>query len=271
MLILASFHYTNQSMETYLYLSLIPEALIYSQLPPDRFGKYMAIGDKKLSRGPAMFFALDPEFSSEAFKLEEARAKCVPHSDGSPRRSTYVSVYNVLSNVPVSALGSLYLTTKDGLTLELSRSSGDIPERKGYHLYQEICPVSPKVASPLAPEAFAKFVTNPENPVFLPRLAFCELRLEGLATDPEKSSASNLPYSDLNHLRECLTSLKYRNDKMSKIVHRDLDKDLFYPVVESGFYVGDQEDFACYPFPGEDELVGEHHRWWSSATAVSPF
>lgn len=258
-------------METYLYLSLIPEALIYSQLSPELFGKYMAIGDKKLTRGPAIFFSVDPEFSSDPFQLEKARAKCVPHPDGSPRRSSYVSVYNVLSNVPIRFLGNLYLTTKDGITLELESTRESPPARKGFHFYQEICPVYPKVASPLGPQAFSSYVTNPENPVFLPRLAFCELRLNGLATDPEKSSASNLPYKDLNHLRECLTSLQYKTDKMTKIVHRDLQRDLIYPVVDSGFFVGDQEDFIWYPFPSEDDLEGKHHLWWSSATSVSRF
>lgn len=258
-------------MDQYLYLSLIPEALIYSQLPPERFGKYMAIGDKKLTRGPAIFFEVDPEFSSENFQMDTARAKCEPHADGSSRRSSYVSVYNVLSNVPIDALGKLYLTTKDGVTLELVPTREEPPAKQGFHLYQEICPVFPKVATPLGPKAFARYVTNPANPVFLPRVAFCDLRLNGMATDPEKSSASNLPYSDMNHLRECLTSLKYKTDKMTKIVHRDLHKDLIYPVVERGFYVGDQEDFVFYPFPSEDDLEGKHHRWWSSATSVSRF
>ena len=258
-------------MQNYLYLSLIPEALIYSQLAPELFGKYIAIGDKKLTRGPALFFSVDPAFESENFHMAPARAKCVPHPDGSPRRSSYVSVYNVLSGVPISKLGNLYLTTKDGITLELEPSEARPPERKGLHLYQEICPVYPKVASPLGPEAFARKVTNPDNPVFLPRLVFAELRLNGLATDPEKSSASNLPYKDLNHLRECLTSLKYKSDKMTKIVHRDLDKDLLYPVLETGFFVGDQEDFRYYPFPSADDLEGKHHIWWNSATSVSRF
>lgn len=258
-------------MENYLYLSLIPEALIFSQLPPERFGKYLAIGDKKLTRGPAMFFKVDPSFESDAFQLAGAREKCVAHPDGSPRRSTYVSVYSALANIPVSALGNLYLTTKDGLTLELSPSSAPLPERSGFHLYQELCPVNPKVASPLGPEEFCRYVTNPEQPVFIPRLVFCELRLNGLARDPEKSSARNLPYKDVNHIRECLTALKYRTDKMTKIVHRDLNRELIYPVVENAFFVGDQEDVRAYPFPSEEELEGPHHTWWSSATSVSRF
>ena len=55
------------------------------------------------------------------------------------------------------------------------------------------------------------------------------------------------------------------------IVHRDLNKDLIYPVVERGFYVGDQKDFSYYSFPSEDDLQGKFSRWWSSATSVSRF
>lgn len=258
-------------MDTYLYLSLMPEALIYSQLTPERFGKYVAIGDKRLTRGPAMFFEVDPEFTSEQFQLEVAKGKCVPHPDGSLRRSVYVSIYNVLSNIPISALGTLHLTTKDGVTLSLEASDEETPKHPGFHLYQEICPVSPKVASPLGPREFARYVTNPDHPVFLPRMVYCDLKLNGMATDPEKSSASNLPYRDLNHLRECLTILKYKSSKMTKIVNRDLNKDLIYQVVKEGFYVGDQDTFKFYPFPDEEELEGQHMRWWGSATSVSPY
>ncbi|MCC5835070.1 MAG: hypothetical protein JJU20_10085 [Opitutales bacterium] len=259
-------------METYLYFSLLPEALIYSQLPPERFGKYLAIGDKKTTRGSAIFFAVDPAFESEAFRLKEARDKCTPHADGSPRRSTYVSVYGVLANLPIESLGTLYLTTKDGLSLEIKPGKYKAPNRPGLHLYQELCPVSPKVASPLEPLEFSQHITNPQNPVYLPRAVFCDLRLNGLATDPEHSSAANLPYRDLNHLRECLTSLKYKTDKMTKIVQRDLDPSLLYYTLGSGFYVGDPEHFAYYPMPSEDDLENKHLSWWTSASsAVSRF
>lgn len=255
-------------MELFLYLSLLPEALIYSQLPPDRFGKYMAIGDKKLTRGSALFFALDPQLDAPPLRLKEAREICRQHPDGSPRRSTYVSVYGALEHLPIAAFGNLYLSTKDGIVLELSQDEYKEERRPGLNLYQEICPVVPKVASPLAPKEFVRYVTDPKHPVFLPRMVCCDLRLNGLATDPEKSSAANLPYPDINHLRECLTILNYKGDKMTKIVHRDIDRDLLYYTVKSGFYVGDQESFVYYPMPSEELLESKYHSWWSSASTV---
>jgi len=254
-------------MQTRLYLSLIPEALIFSQLEPEQFGSYLAVGDKRLTSGPAIFFELDPNFDTEAFNMEAAREKCVAHPDGGPRRSSYAAVYMALANVPIPALGELYLTTDDGLTLRLERSEQDPPSKSGLHLFQEICPVQPRVASPLGPKAFAAYVTNPQNPVFLPRLAFCELRLDGLAEDPtEPSRGQNLPYRNLPHLRECLSALKYKADKMTKIVSRDMDPTRIYPVMENGFYVGDNKDFAFYPLPNEEERETKFVRWFTSAT-----
>lgn len=253
------------TMSIHLYLSLIPEALIFSMLPPKQFGKYLSIGGKRLSSGPAAFFELDPEFDSEDFNMAIARDKCVAHPDGSPCRSSYAAVYMVLAKVPISALGTLYLTTADGFTLGLERSDSAPVSHEGLHLYQEICPVQPRVASPLGPREFARYVTDPSNAVFLPRIAFCELRIGGLAHDPEGSAANDLPYRNLMHLRECLTALKYRTEKMTKIVTRDMEASRIFPIMENGFFVGDQDDFGYYPLPSEEARETEHRAWFNSA------
>ena len=253
-------------MAIHLYLSLIPEALVFSELPPERFGKYLAIGSKRLTSGPAIFFELDPELSSDAFQLDAARKKCKPHPDGTARASCYAAIYMVLARIPIEKLGKLYLTTEDGLTLQLDRSDQDPPKTQGLHLYQELAPVQPRVASPLGPKEFVSYVTNPANPIFLPRLAFCELRLGDIATNPEESQARDLPYRNLSHLRECLVSLKYNTQKMTKIVTRDMDTSRLFPVLENGIFVGDQEHFAYYPLPNESDLENKHFRWFNSAS-----
>jgi len=83
-------------MTIHLYLSLIPEALIASMLEPEEFGSYYAVGSKKKSRGQAIFFEVDAKFKSSYFHIEDAVKRCVPHEDGSPKQSIYVSVYRVL-------------------------------------------------------------------------------------------------------------------------------------------------------------------------------
>jgi len=141
-------------MTVHLYLSLIPEALIASMLSPEEFGAYYAVGTQKKSRGQAIFFEIDPKFHSDFFHIEEGVKRCIPHEDGSPKASIYISVYRVLENIPMQAIQRLYLTTQDGRTLGLDKGTHTTEETGGLHLYREVSPVSPLVVSALAPKDF---------------------------------------------------------------------------------------------------------------------
>ncbi len=107
-------------MAVYLYLSTIPEALIASMLTPMDFGMYYSVGMEKKSRGQAQYFSVDRGFSSDYFPMSEIDSRCVPHPNGEPKHSVYLSVYRVLEHVPLSAIGKLYLATRDGRVLEIA-------------------------------------------------------------------------------------------------------------------------------------------------------
>ncbi len=250
--------------ETHLYLSLIPQALVASMLPPREFGSYYAVGPNLHSHGDALFFEVDPAFRSEDFPFGIIPEKCVPGPDGEPKASVYLGIYRVLSRIPVSALGDLYLVTSDGLTLRLSRGEYLAPPSPSLHLYQEFCPVTPLVASRLGPLEFCRFITDMTQPIHVPRLVFAEMALRELADDPEGGAAGDLPYHDLQHVRECLQELRHAG-KDTKLVHKQLGEGVLYRMIEGGFYVGDQADFACYRFPTAEELEREHRAWWRSA------
>ena len=87
-----------------LYLSLIPQGLIASMLPPDQFGSYYALGSKVHASGEAIFFEVDPaQLPRDVFPLQLADERCVPNADGSPKKSVYIAIYRVLSQIPVAA------------------------------------------------------------------------------------------------------------------------------------------------------------------------
>lgn len=257
-------------MKTYLYLSLVPEALIASMLPPSEFGRYLSLSPERQTRGQAMFFQVAP-FESDVFDLSGVAEKCVPHADGSPHRSSYVSIYRVFERVPMDALQNLFLTTRHGLTLELKRADQNIEGDTALHLYQELCPVGPRVASRLSPAEFGPFLTRPGKPIYLPRVAFAELKLGNLAQNPESGAADGLPYSDITHLRNCLVNLQRKSEKDTKIVQRVLQQDSFYPMIQKGIYVAEGDQVLFYEMPDEDELQKNHHSWWSSARTVSNY
>lgn len=253
-------------MAVNLYLSLIPEALIASMLSPEEFGTYYAIGSEKKSRGQAIFFELDPKFRSDAFHIEEGIARCVPHDDGSPKQSIYISVYRVLENVPMNAIKKMYLTTQDGRTLELQPNSNVPKNGEGLHLYREISPVSPLVASALGPcDFYELIVKNPTSLIKLPAVCFAELRLGNLAMDPIYGDIGDLPYSNVEHLRGILVDLRTKSIQ-TKMVDRMPTSNIPYRTIKNGFFVGNADKLIYFPLPDEEALVKDHYRWWRSAT-----
>lgn len=252
-------------MKIHYYLSLIPESLIASMLPPEEFGNYYALGSHKRSRGQAIFFEIDPDKAGEALDRATAEAKCVPHEDGSPRKSTYLKIYRALEAIPTAALVQLYLTTDDGRTLAIEPGEYIPEEDRPLHLYQEVCPVTPRVVSKLNPIDFAKRLTSPKGPIQVPRIVFAEMKLEALAINPDSPDVDNLPYLNLEHLRDCLRELRHTYAKPNKTVIRQMKQDVLFRTVRGGFYVGDQESFVYFPLPDKESLETTYYSWWRSA------
>lgn len=254
-------------MAVNLYLSLIPEALIASMLTPEEFGVYYAVGSAKKSHGQAIFFEVDPAFRHEFFHIEEGIRRCVPHEDGSPKASVYISIYRVLEHIPLEALRKLYLVTQDGRTLGLDPSY-ELPEdTENLHLYKEIAPVHPLIVSTKGPEDFVDLIVkDPPGLLSLPTICFAELKLGELAEDPQRAPVRDLPYSQIDHLRQCLVDLRTKRVD-TKMVDR-VDPAAFpYRIIKNGVFVGNErEDRLLYfPFPSQKDLRAHHYRWWRSA------
>ena len=255
----------GKRMDTYLYLSMSPESLIVSMLPPEEFGIYLATGTQKRPHGPAMFFQLKREFESDYFDFSNIEQQCVPHPDGQPKHSLYLAIYRVLEHAPLDAMGNLYLTTAHGRILELKQGEVRTKPSKRRHLYQELCPVHPLITSSLAPDQFRKFITDTSKPISVPKICFVELELGDLAQDPAGGSGAGLPYHNIDHIRECLAELNPDTKKQTKTVDRISRQWILYRCIESGFYVGDQEQMLYYPYPSREELESKYYSWWRCA------
>lgn len=252
-------------MTIHLYLSLIPEALIASMLPPEEFGMYYSVGYSKKSRGQAMFVELSPDFRHDFFPIEDGIARCTPHPDGSPKKSVYISTYRVLEHVPLTGMNILYLVTKYGESLQLKRSENYPSKEAGLYLYQEIAPVSNLVASTLQPLDMYRFLTqDPDSMIHLPAICFVELRLGALAKDPEFGEVGDLPYDGIYQLRECLVELQTKTIH-TKIVDRVHTVEYPYRMIDSGIYIGNTDELAYFPLPSRDKLRNQYYRWWRSA------
>ncbi|HDQ74096.1 MAG TPA: hypothetical protein ENN19_18675 [Chloroflexi bacterium] len=252
-------------MDVHLYLSMMPEALIASMLTPKEFGVYYAVGSSKKARGQAVFCEIAPDFRHPYFDIEEGIRRCVPHEDGSPKASIYISVYRVLEHVSLDTIQKLYLATQDGRVLGLEACDTCPQDTDSLHLYQEIAPVHPLVVSSLGPVGFHDLIVkNPTTLLSLPAICFVELRLDELANDPERGAVGDLPYSNIGHLRQCLVDLRTKLVH-TKMVNRVQPASFPYRTIKSGLFVGNREELVYFPMPAQETLRAEHYRWWRSA------
>lgn len=253
-------------MAVHYYMTVFPtEALIASQLKPEQFAAYMALGDRKAAADQLMFIEVEGGFGS-AFDWEYARKKCVPHSDGRLKNSLYLGVYRVLEQLPLEALGKLYLVTKDGRALCLEKSDYKAPENWiGYALYREYCPMSPLAVSTLDPKNYGDYMTEGANKVHVPALFFADLNI-GDPEDVENSGNVGQIYDkNLDHLRSCIRSLQAGKGKMIKVVDRSNYNSSFYQIVQNGFYFVRAGGIVRYPMPDRETLKKKHYDWGRSA------
>jgi hypothetical protein len=249
-------------MKNYLYLSLMPESLVASHLAPAEFGSYIATGSKKRARGQAIFFKL-----SDAYADKILSGDLAAHMLARPnRRSLYLSIYRVLEQTPLDAIESIHLATDDGRVLSLNSAEYRPDPGPRFHLYQEFCPVTPRVVSALEPREFASCITDPAQRVTLPAIVFAELKLERLGEDPEATGVDNLPYPNLEHLRDCLRELRTKKGKPTKTVIRYLQQDVLFRTFTGGFYVAASGGgLRHFPMPSQEQLETIYYPWWRSA------
>lgn len=252
-------------MTVHLYMSLVPEALIASMLSPEEFGVYYAVGTKKKARGRAIFCEIDPEFRDEFFRIDDGIKRCVPHEDGALKSSIYISVYRVLEHIDLDAIMKMYLVTQDGRTLGLEPAEAYPDDPDDLHLYQEIAPVHPLVVSTLNPvQLYELIVKHPTTLLALPAICFAKLRLGELAKDPAFGVVGDLPYSNIDHLRECLVELRTKAGH-TKMVDRIHPATIPYRTIKRGIFMGNQEKLVCFPMPSQEELRTNNYSWWRSA------
>jgi hypothetical protein len=247
-------------MEKYLYLSIMPETLVASMLPPEEFGTYLAVGSQRKIPREAMFFSLDAKFSSKYFDMSLIKEKCVPHKDGRPKKSLYISIYRVLEHIPLTAIKNLYLVTRDGRVLEIAPAPVPPESKDKYHLYAELCPVCPLVMSSLSPAEFCKAITSPAHPLHISAICFMNKIVPDLTVDDTSMGIASVHA----HIIETYKSMAASGKKM-KIVDRRYQVTGWNRGIKDGFFIGNKDKLLFFPMSPPDEMDAEHHEWWRSA------
>ena len=256
-------------MAIHYYLSVFPmEALVASELSSASFGAYMATGAKKGSAEQIIFIELEGGFGDH-FDWSYAEKKCIPHDDGEPKHSVYLSIYRTLEYIPLSHLKNMHLTTRDGRTLELSKETfKTFPDDRGYYVYQELCPVHPVIVSALDPEEFGKDLTNPEKKIAVPKIVYADLKIIDFDNPDVTGNIGSLYDRKIEHLKSCIASVSGSKAKVNKTLDRTHVESFTFQIIDNGIYVSDGKEIVMYPVPCVDEIKRIDYDWGRSALII---
>lgn len=253
-------------MDIHYYLTLFPmEALIASHHEPHRFGAYMAVGARRGSAERLIFAELN-DCGFDGIDWDHARDNCVPHSNGSPKNSVYLSIYRVLETVPLDAIGSIYLTTRDGRSLELPPQEFVAAETPAnYYVYQELCPIHPLVVSRLEPGDFGRYITRENRQLHVPKIAFANLKVIDLDNLEDTGNIGAFYDRNVCHLQACVRSVIGPPGKRSKTLNRSHIESFSFNILGRAIYISEGERTRSYPMPAHDDMLDTHYRWARSA------
>jgi len=253
----------------HLYAILFPStALVGSQLGPEEFGKHFISGSSKYYSGKLIFVEVAPTYRNPFLKIEEMLKTLVPHEDGRPRATKYVSTYRVLEHLDYDALLDLYITTPEGYTLGLQSGAQD-PERQPglIRVYAEINPVSMMLLSDLSFSEFGKFITAPDSRVGAPVMFFTQVEMDPdeFLKEFESNPLMSSPIPDIHPsvLKKSILELRELKDKHTKGLSpaSPLGK-IGFKHLRHGFLFASQHKTKFYPMPDAKTIEEKNFRFW---------
>lgn len=255
--------------QKHLYMIVFPtNALVASQLPPDKFGEHYTMGSAKHFSGKVIFAELDVNFRNDYFEIDKYFAATVPHTDGSPKKTKFISSYNVLEHVDLSAIQKLFLCTRNGKVLPIEPAEYTAYNEPGMiRIYQEITPLETLVASMKDQRDFGKFITTQTKSKGAPKILFTQIdfNIDNFFENNRNREIFNIDLPGVNPYRffDCITELKEKPEKTVKTISLgSLLKDISYKFLRHGFWFADGKELKFFPMPSETELQNQYYYWW---------
>lgn len=255
--------------EQHLYMIVFPiNALVASQLTPTQFAEHYTIGSAKHFRGKVIFAEVDTSFRNPHFDIDHYLSQTIPHPDGSPKKTKFISSYAVLEHVDLKALRNLFLVTVNGKSLELrSKPYTAVNEPGLVRIYQEITPLGNLVASNLDQRSFGRYITSETKSKGAPKVCFTqfELNIEEYLEKNRNRDIMQSPIPEVHPARlyDCLQELK--NDPQKKTRTIGLNSALIevsYRLIRHGIWFAAGTELLFYPIPSVEELERDHFQWW---------
>ncbi len=255
--------------DNHLYQILAPNpALVASQLNPEDFAKHYTAGSVRYYAAKVVFAEIDIDFRHPYFKIDEGIAGLVPHEDGRPKATKFISSYRVLEHIDFNAIKRLFLTTPEGYTLELGSAPYTKTHEPGYlRIFAEIAPLRMLVLTNHDFPAFGRAITNPDYAKGAPKQFYTqiELDIDDFLKEFEEHPTMHPPIPGLHpsKLREAVMELRNEPKKTIKGLRLDSSFDTIpYKRIRHGFMFASQSETLFFPMPSRTEIEETNYRFW---------
>ena len=257
--------------KNYLYLVLHPDsALIASQLSPFNFAKHYVAGSTRHYEGKVIFAMLDINFRHPYFDIEKGLKGLIPHEDGRPKATKFISSYRVLEHIDFDAIEKLYLTTPDAATLELSPAEHTAPHEEGkLRIFAEIDPLKMLVLTRYNFIEFGKFITDPKNPKGAPKIFYTQIDfdIDEFLKEYKKNPFVSIPIATLHpkKLQDAIYEVRDNPEKKTKglSLYSSLNS-MSYRCLRHGFMFASQEESKFFPLPRLEDIEKSNYKFWRS-------
>jgi hypothetical protein len=253
-----------------LYVILHPtSALIGSHLTAEQLARHYTVGPTRHYHGKVIFAEVDIGFRHPYFAIDRAIEGLVPHEDGRPKATKFISSYRVLEHIDLAALKGLYLTSEEGHCLELQAGPYPPNGERGENVYAEITPLRMLVLSKLDAVEFGRFITTPSNSIGAPAFLYTQLDLdvEEFLAEYDQNPFMQTPIANLHPaiLRDAVKELRTVGYKSNKGLSLRSNLDSFsYRLVRKGFMFASGAGQKFYPMPSHAEIEKRNLKFWRS-------
>ncbi len=259
------------SYETHLYAIFFPNsALVASQYSPEQFARHYTSGSTRHYTGKVIFAELNPEFRNPYFDIENGYSGLVPHEDGRPKATKFISCYRVLEHLDFDFIDRLYLVTPEGAMIGLDSAPYDKVHKGDFlRIMVEIDPLRMLVLTGYDFSQFGTYITNPKNPKGAPQILYTQvdLTIEDFLKDFEANPLMHSPLPNIHpaKLRDAIYELRMNRNKQTKGLSLDSSiNNKSYKYLRHGFMFASQEKSKFFPIPAMQEIEQMNYRFWKA-------
>ncbi len=262
---------TEYKYVNYLYLICHPNpALVASQYAPEKFARHYSAGSTRYYDGKVIFAELDINFRNPYFDIEKGLEGLVPHEDGRPKATKFISTYRVLEHVDFSSIKKLYLSNTDGSCYGLESAKYDHTHKPDFlRIFAEVTPLKMLVLSDYNFSEYGKWITDPSNVKSAPKVLYTQfdLTIADFLADFEANPLMPPPLPSIHpsKLRDAIIELQNVREKHTKGLSLDVSfNKKSYRQIRHGFMFASAEEELFFPMPELSVIEKENYKFYRS-------